>query len=120
MERFPEAHTVALSISEVEGGAPALWAVYDSMGQVLSCSDDAILWAARELARAGYALEPASAAALACSKRLSRDCAKLETWVLIGTGTHVKWAESLMRPFEPLPVLPPEFEAVEEILERIQ
>jgi len=116
VEHLPKAETVALSISEVEGGRPALWAIYESAGEVLAVPDEAILWETRRLARAGYALEPASAAALACAERLFSTCTRKETWVLIGTGSHVKWAETLTRPFEPLPVLPPEFDRVEEAL----
>jgi len=118
MEPLKEARTIALSISEEEGGRPALWAVYDSEGAVLSCSDEEITQAASELARAGYAVEPASAATLACAKKEFRKPeSSSETWVLIGTGAYVKWAETLNRQFEPLRLLEPEFERVEDLLE---
>jgi threonine synthase len=65
MEPVKEACTIAISISEEEGGWPALWAVYDSKGEALACSDEEIAQATSEMARAGYALEPASVATLA-------------------------------------------------------
>jgi threonine synthase len=118
MEPVKDARTIALSISEEEGGRPALWAVYDSEGAVLSCSDEEITQAASELARAGYAVEPASAATWACAKKeFRKHKSSLETWVLIGTGAYVKWAETLNRQFEPLQLLEPEFEKVEDLLE---
>jgi threonine synthase len=118
MEAVKEAHTLALSISEEEGGRPALWAVYDSEGAVLTCSDEEITQAASELARAGYAVEPASAATLACAKKNFQELeSSSETWVLIGTGAYVKWAETLNRQFEPLGLLDPEFERVEDLLQ---
>jgi threonine synthase len=118
MEAVKEAFTIALSISEEEGGRPALWAVYDSEGAVLTCSDEEITQAASELARAGYAVEPASATTLACAKKEFRKPeASPESWVLIGTGAYVKWAETLNRQFAPLRLLEPEFEMVEDLLE---
>lgn len=120
MEPVKEPHTIALSISEGEGGRPALRAVYDSEGAVLACSDLEIMHAASELAKAGYAVEPASAATLACAKKQFSEPASIpsipETWVLIGTGAYVKWPETLNRQFELLPVLDPEFETVEDLL----
>jgi threonine synthase len=69
------------------------------------------------MAKAGYALEPASAAALACAKKvLSKPTEGQETWVLVGTGAYVKWAETLNHQFDPLRVLDPGFDRVEDLL----
>jgi threonine synthase len=117
VEAVTEARTIALSISEEQGGQPALWAVYDSEGEALACSEEEIAQAASEMAKAGYALEPASAAALACAKKvLSKPTEGQETWVLVGTGAYVKWAETLNHQFDPLRVLDPGFDRVEDLL----
>jgi threonine synthase len=117
MEPVKEACTIAISISEEEGGWPALWAGYDSKGEALACSDEEIAQATSEMARAGYALEPASVATLACAKKLlSKPTRSQETWVLVGTGAYVKWAETLNHQFEPLQVLDPEFVNVDNLL----
>jgi threonine synthase len=85
-----ETRTVALSIAEKITGDHALRAVYESDGEARSASDEEILAATHRLARMGFALEPASAAALACAEQAIDDSPG-ETWVLIGTGAAVKW-----------------------------
>ncbi|MGH9668306.1 MAG: pyridoxal-phosphate dependent enzyme, partial [Bryobacteraceae bacterium] len=68
-EELGTANTVALSIGERIAGDHALRAVYDSNGAALIASDAEILDAARTLAHEGLALEPASAAPLACARK---------------------------------------------------
>ena len=109
-------HTIALSIAEKIGGEQALQAVYDSAGAALRASDEEILQAARCLAREGYALEPASAAALACAQALAHDRFGSEIWVAIGTGATVKWPETLNSGFNRSEKLPADFDRVEELL----
>jgi threonine synthase len=109
------AQTVALSIAEKIGGEPALQAVYDSEGAAVEADDESILEAAACLARAGLALELASAAAFACA-RLVTDVDRAETWVAIGTGAAVKWPEALTLGRPLTEKLPSNFDAVEQLL----
>ncbi len=83
--------TVALSIAERIIGDHALRAVYQSEGSVLAVPDEEILEAAGILMRQGFALEPASATALACLRQVASEWTAGETWVMIGSGTAVKW-----------------------------
>jgi threonine synthase len=111
-EELEEANTVALSIGERITGDHALRAVYDSDGTVLTASDAEILDAARALAREGLALEPASAAPLACARKIAAEGAG-EIWVVIGSGTAVKWPATLLDGFEMPDCLPEELHSVE-------
>lgn len=97
-------NTVALSIAERITGDHALRAVYQSGGSVLTCSDEEILEAARLLRRQGFALEPASAAALACVQQVASEWTAGETSVVIGSGSAVKWG-TMAGSFEMPPVL---------------
>lgn len=90
-EMLDSTSTVALSIAERIIGDHALRAVYESGGSVLTCSDEQILDAQRLLMRQGFALEPASAAPLACLQQLASDWSPGETWVVVGSGAAVKW-----------------------------
>jgi len=103
------ANTIALSIAEKIGGEPALRALYESEGEALDVDDEAILSAQRALARQGFALEPASATALACAQKLASQSAEPESWVVIGTGTAVRWPDSLRRDFSMPDKLPFDF-----------
>ncbi|MEW5979501.1 MAG: pyridoxal-phosphate dependent enzyme [Acidobacteriota bacterium] len=116
VEPVENPQTIALSIAEEQGGRPALLALYDSQGGALACSDREIIQSAGELARAGYALEPASAAALACARKEPASSSD-ENWVLIGTGAYAKWPETLNGQFETIPALEPDFVQVEQFLE---
>jgi len=98
------ASTVALSIAERVTGDHALRAVYQSGGSVITCSDEEILEAARVLRRQGLALEPASAAALAGAQKAAPEWSPGETWVMIGSGSAVKWG-TVADGFEMPPVL---------------
>ena len=95
LTELASANTVALSIAEPIGGEPALQALYESGGGALAVDDPVILDNAARLARRGIALEPASAAAVACARNLAATAAAGELWVAIGTGAACKWPNSL-------------------------
>ncbi len=104
-EVLDSASTVALSIAERVTGDHALRAVYQSGGSVITCSDAEILDASRVLRHQGLALEPASAAALACAQKVASEKTAGETWVVIGSGSAVKWG-NIAEGFEMPPILP--------------
>jgi threonine synthase len=108
--------TIALSIAENIGGDHALRAVYEAGGSVLSATDDEILAAMRVLARRGLALEPASAASLACANKVAAEAARDALWVAIGTGASIKWPDAQTRAFKAPETLPPDFADVEHLL----
>lgn len=110
------AHTVALSIEEKIGGELALRAVYESGGAALEVTDDEILRSASGLARKGLALEPASAAAMACASNLTEDGGDAERWVVIGTGAAIKWPPASGRPFVMPEKLPPDYDDVSQLI----
>ena len=58
------------------------------------------------LAREGFALEPASAVAVACARREVDAEHGNETWIAIGTGSTVKWPQSICAGFLRPPELP--------------
>jgi threonine synthase len=61
-------------------------------------------------------MEPASAAAFACARKVERRGGEDEqTWVMIGTGAFAKWQESLGALFEPVSTLAADFDRVEEL-----
>jgi threonine synthase len=89
----PTGPSVATSISEPVGDQVALQAIYDSCGEALDVAEDDIMRCVRLLARRGLAFEPSSAVALACV--LSHpDLHSDEIWVVIGTGTAIRWPAS--------------------------
>ena len=95
------ARTVALSICEEIGGEQALGAIYESAGAAIGILDEAILEAASQLARQGFALEPASAAAVAGARSMAAGESALGVeagacWVAIGTGAAVKWPQNIL------------------------
>jgi len=90
-ELLDSTSTAALSIAERIIGDHALRAVYESGGSVLTCSDEKIFEAQRLLMRQGFALEPASAAALAGLQQVASEWSPGESWVVIGSGAAVKW-----------------------------
>ena len=110
------ANTVALSIEEKIGGELALGAVYESGGAALNVTDDEMLLTARCLAREGLALEPASAAAVACASKLMEDGCEQERWVAIGTGAAIKWPQTAAREFVMPEKLPPDYEDVSQLI----
>lgn len=87
------AHSVALSIANARTGLQAVEAVKRWGGEVVTVTDEDILTAWDDLARAGHLLEPASAAALA-GWRASCEVGLLapsELAVIIGTASGTKW-----------------------------
>ncbi|MGH9667297.1 MAG: threonine synthase, partial [Bryobacteraceae bacterium] len=103
------------SIGERIAGDHALRAVYGSNGAALIASDAEILDAARTLAREGLALEPASAAPLACVRKCAAERTEAGIWIVIGSGTAVKWPATLLDGFEMPDCLPAELRSVADL-----
>ncbi len=114
------ARTVALSIAEKIGGDAALRAVYDSGGAAEDAGDELIVATGRALGRVGLAVEPASAVAVACAQRDAAMEHEGETWVAIGTGSTVKWPQSICNGFVRPPQLPPDFADAERLTEEME
>lgn len=91
--RVPAKATIARSIAEPIGDQVALQAIYESDGEAVDTSENRIREAVKLLAHRGLALEPSSAVALACALE-HPDLACEETWIVIGTGTAIRWPES--------------------------
>ena len=111
MQAVENPHTVALSIAERIGGDAALHAIYDSGGAALEVDDGRIVATARAMAREGYALEPASAVAVACARRDAAPEYDGETWVSVGTGSTIKWPPTICAGFVRPAHLPDDFSA---------
>lgn len=105
----PHPRTVALSIAEEIGGYPALDAMRQSGGDSIAVPDDAILDAMRQLTGQGIAIEPASSTPLAVARAIAARQRAGETWVLIGTGTLVKWPPLVTAGTSMPRLLPPDF-----------
>lgn len=116
LEPLESATTVALSICEKIGGEQALRLIYESGGAALSVADGEILQTARSLALTGFALEPASAAAIACARTMAAEGGELEAWVLVGTGSAVKWPQEPNGAMATPEELPADFVDVEALL----
>lgn len=101
--RIPQPETIALSIAEEMGGYPALTAIRESGGTAIAVDDEAIRAAALECARAGFAIEPASAASVAVARTMEHDD---EDWVAIGTGAVAKWPPVITEGFRMPEALP--------------
>jgi len=115
------AHTVALSICEAIGGEQALGAIYESAGAAVGLPDEEILGAAAQLARQGFALEPASAAAVAGARSMAAEGSDPgtgldECWVAIGTGAAVKWPRNVIGRASMPERLPADFDRLDELL----
>ena len=104
--------TAALSIAEPVGGPHALRGVYDSGGEAVDVTEEEIQNAARFAAQNGYAIEPASAAALACAQKLGDSAGEL--MVVVASGAAVKWPPVILQQAKMPACLPADFEAVEE------
>jgi threonine synthase len=113
-ELLTSTSTIALSIAERITGDHALRAVYESQGSVITCTDGETLEAQRLLLRHGLALEPASAVALACMRRLASEATAGESWVVVGSGSAVKWG-TVIENFKPPPVLEPSLANVHDL-----
>jgi threonine synthase len=119
MRAAASARTVALSIAEKIGGDAALQAVYDSGGAALEADDDEILGTARALAREGFAVEPASAVAVTCARREAVPEYSGETWIAIGTGSTVKWPDSICAGFVRPTALPDDFVDIDQLIAEV-
>ncbi len=116
LEFVSPVHTVALSIGDEIGGLPALWTLYETGGEAVEATEEDILAAARDYAGMGLAFEPASSAALACA-RAHADLGRVdETWVLIGTGTAIRWPQTFRDDTGEARRLPPGFDNIDEIV----
>jgi threonine synthase len=113
-EPLDRVSTIALSIAERVTGDHALRAVYQSGGSVLTCSDEETLAAMRLLMHQGFAIEPASAVALACLQKVALEWTAGETWVIIGSGAVVKWS-SMIDGFEMPRLWGPEVANIDEV-----
>jgi threonine synthase len=111
---LPSTSTVALSIAERITGDHALRAVYESRGSVLTCTDDETIRAQRFLMLRGLALEPASSVALACMQRTASEATTGETWVVVGSGSAVKWGPVIDN-FKSPRVFQPDFANIDEL-----
>ncbi len=116
LTEMPSVSTVALSIAEKIGGELTLGALYQSGGDAIAVSDDELLATVSDLGREGLALEPASAASVACARTLAPQGATGEIWVAIGTGAAIKWPQDLTRGFVMPEALPDNFRDVDEII----
>lgn len=114
--RFAHPHTVALSIAEEIGGYPALGAVRDSAGTAVAVNDEQITTAALECARAGFAIEPASASTVAAAKTLAAEAPEDETWVAVASGALVKWPPLITRGFVMPEAYPADFADLDQLL----
>jgi threonine synthase len=108
------AHTAALSIAEPMGGRHALAAVYASGGEAVSATEQHIASAMRFAARRGFAIEPASATAVACALQKRKEAGEIA--VVVATGAAVKWPETILSDFVEPARLPADFDSVEELL----
>ena len=106
--------TAALSIAEPIGGDQALRAVYQSDGEAVAASEQEIADAIRNAALRGYAIEPASAAALACAQRLGAGAGSIR--VVIATGAAVKWPDNVIQRGVQPTLLPENFERIEQVV----
>jgi len=120
MRTVASARTVALSIAEKIGGDAALHAVYDSGGAAVEADEDEIIATGRALARQGFAVEPASAVAVACARSEAAPEYSGETWVAIGTGSTVKWPQSICSGFVRPPDLPDDFEDIDQLIAEVE
>ena len=113
---LPAVSTVALSIAEKIGGELTLGALYQSQGAAIAVSDEAMTITAAELGREGFALEPASAASVACARTVAPEAAPGEIWVAIGTGAAIKWPQDLTRGFTMPSALPDNFASIDDLI----
>jgi threonine synthase len=92
----PSGHTIALSLIDRQSGDHALRAVRESGGQPVAVPDCALREAGRRLGRAGIAVEPSAAAALAGLMALGREglLAPSDSVVVVATGAALRWPAS--------------------------
>jgi threonine synthase len=104
--------SIALSIRDETGGDCGLRAIYGSGGAAVDASDPEIVRGARLLARGGIAVEPSSAASVACLLNAARagEIPARELVVCVVTGAASKWPADLDRLVEEPIVHNPNFE----------
>ena len=119
LTELPSVSTVALSIAERIGGELTLGAIYRSRGTAMAVTDDAMLAAVRALGKEGLALEPASAAPVACAQAMVQEhpgIGKDETWVAIGTGAAIKWPHDIVADFRMPAALAPDYRDIDALI----
>jgi threonine synthase len=97
VETVDQGYTMALSIREPKSSSLALRAVYDSKGAAVDCSEAEIEDVWKMLGKVGLFVEPASAVAVACAKKLAKAgrIRERDRVVCILTGAGIKWPEFL-------------------------
>lgn len=68
----------------------------------------------RRSRRRGFAIEPASATAVACALQKGKEAGEIA--VVVATGAAVKWPETILGDFVEPARLPADFDSVEELL----
>jgi threonine synthase len=117
LTELPSVSTVALSIAEKIGGELTLGAIYRSGGTAIAVPDEEMLAAVRALGKEGLALEPASAASVACATAMAAgDAGKGETWVAIGTGAAIKWPQDLTTAFQMPAALDTDYQDIDALI----
>lgn len=120
LTELPSVSTVALSIAEKIGGELTLGAIYRSGGTAMAVTDNEMITSVRALGQEGLALEPASAASVACARAMAAqeatEAGKDEIWVAIGTGAAVKWPQDILTDFRMPPALAPDFQDIDELI----
>ncbi len=115
----PETVATAIRIGRPARGQEALAAVAESGGRLLAVSDEQILAAQRVLAAEGAWVEPASAAGVAGLKKevaAGRLNLARQTVVVVCTGHGLKDPAIITGRFPAPQTIPPELEALEELL----
>jgi threonine synthase len=125
LTELPSVSTIALSIAEKIGGELALGAIYSSRGTAIAVTDGEMMATVRALGKEGLALEPASAASVACAQAMAAQEAgntgagnteKDEIWVAIGTGAAIKWPQDLVTGFRMPAALAPDYQDIDELI----
>ena len=120
LTEVPSVSTIALSIAEKIGGELTLKAIYRSQGTAMAVTDSEMIATVAALGKEGLALEPASAATVACARSMaaleSGETGKGEIWVAIGTGAAIKWPQNIVAESEMPAALAPDFENIDELI----
>lgn len=113
--------TIALSIGTFTTGHQGLVALRESKGEAVSITDEEILEGQRLLALDGIFAESASAASVAAAIKMGR-LRKIDsdaTVVCVITASGLKMPEDPRRYLQDLPVVKPDFNEYEKILEKV-
>ncbi len=115
----PETVATAIRIGRPARGEQALQAAEESNGRIIAVSDDAILSMQRRLAKEGVWVEPASAAGIA-GLAAQLQSGELDMTgkrvVVICTGHGLKDPDIIVKQFHQPTVLPPQLQALEDII----